>query len=183
MSDDYSFMKTGLGGENALSQDVEPLMDELGIQFVSLTCALMERSIQTAAFYAEKGGRKHITENDMMYALKYEAAFFLDDQDIDERVREFYKILKNPSTDDDSSSESDEDDEDESEEESDEEEEFQEVDDSLDGKIKEINRINREWDSIEPEDPIKKSLKVAINNMLRKMSEEGTSNIEIEINV
>lgn len=153
---DFTFMRAGVGPSNlVLRRDIEA-------QMASLVCSLLEKSLQTAAEYCKAGMRTVITEHDLVYALRYEASVFLDSDDMDERIRQFYSALRSNETHDEG-----EEDEEESEVEE-ESHDFCEASDD-DPKAAAVNRVNRAWASYAPADPIKQVLKASIDNTVESL--------------
>ena len=81
---DYTFMRSGVangdvGGDEALDAMTHTLMG-LGV-------AMIGKSAETAAMYAQHAGRKSVTVRDVHIATKYQARVFMDevtDEDVNE---------------------------------------------------------------------------------------------------
>lgn len=197
---DFSFMKSGLGTSPTQSSQLESHFET---KIVSLTLHLIEKSMETAVYYAHKAGRKVATEVDLLYAIKYESSVFLDDEGSDERIRDLHNQLlacdgshvdlgehAHGGSANDSDSESDSSDSEsavsgstdssDSPLEDPQEEPFTEAT-CDEEKIREINRINKEWPEYEPTDPIKLALKHSIDKMIQRIEEDGLKTVEMVI--
>ena len=152
---DFSFMRSG----HEMLEGQEPDMDVDFVRMVvSMMTILCEEAVHTAQKFVQMCGRSTISAQDTLIALKYESHFFWD-KDIDER---FVQRLQDERR---HTYETDEDESSEDDAPSDEEEEaytdsFVSGDRALYDVIMETSR---KWDEWEPDDPVKRMLKCAID--------------------
>jgi hypothetical protein len=107
MSDDYSFLRTGLSGETTTSDEQDTINTQ---QVVSILMIFLEDSVETAATYAVGSGRRRVTADDQIKALQYQARMFFQQHDLESRSVASLEAVREAWDDD------EEDEEDESEE-------------------------------------------------------------------
>ena len=169
--------RSGLG-----AGEEPPLDDDFWGTVGAILYALMEDAVRTAARFADTCGRRTVTARDTLYALKYEAHEFFERDGLEERVA----ALR---AEDDEASETDEDDEDGADAERDDASETDEDasgdEDGADAERDEapeayttdfvrgdelfhraVLRVDAEWSSWDPTDPVKAMMKRAIDNTI-----------------
>lgn len=159
---DFSFMRSGLG-DGEPSNNVSPDFMRMVVSLMALLC---EEALGTAATFAKACGRKQVTPEDTILALKYESHFFWD-KDIDDRFMERLSIEREHTyeTDDDESDESD----DETAETADEDEVFTDAFVSGDRELYDrVLDVAARWDTWNPDDVAKRMLKSAIDKTERQ---------------
>jgi len=167
---DYSFMKSGLGN----SSEYKPSLNIYDIENIEILLSLfISNAITTASKYVTYCGRNGVSKIDIQYALKYEVFEFLnrstmldDIKQATEDYNQYIESLNNSEDEDDAETETDEldgiiipDDE---------VDEFKRIDLSLiDDDNKEftdkIHTHYDNWDSWNPDTPLNKILKNAID--------------------
>ena len=187
---DFSFMRSGVAG------DVVP--DDGGTDFmrkvVSILAVLSEEAVSTAERFVKACGRTVVTSEDMLYALRYESRAFWDKDIADrffERLREerqhTYDSEEEDGEEDEEEDDGDdeEDDEEDEDEEDEDEEEDEEDDDEEDGDYENkfalkalaeadfhnnVMSSTAGWQEWQPDDPVKRLLKQAIDNTAKKFA-------------
>tara|TARA_A100001015_G_scaffold62388_1_gene68765 strand:- start:157 stop:642 length:486 start_codon:yes stop_codon:yes gene_type:complete len=128
----------------------------------STLIALTESSLEMADIYVKHACRSVITEIDITLAIRFQSKHFIDSEDFEDKIKSFME---------DSDEDSDEDSEEDSDEDS--SEDTKDIDES--NKIftkskctckicEDMNNVNNWWSTWQPIDPLKLSLKKAINN-------------------
>lgn len=126
----------------------------------SALIALTESSLDMAETYVKHACRSVITEIDITLAIRFQSKHFIDSDDFEDKIKSFMEV-------------SDEDSDGDSDGDSDEDEDTKVIDES--NKIftkskcvckicEDMNNVNNWWSTWQPIDPLKLSLKKAINN-------------------
>jgi len=169
---DYSFMKSGLGSGNEPSKNTLSSND---IEHIEILLSLfISNAITNASKYVTHCGRNGVSKIDINYALKYEVFEFLNNKNINDDIQKATEDY-NDYLEELEESESDGDAGESKEAESfiipDEEvDEFVRINPELicDGNREFIEKFHKHydnWDSWEPESPLDKILKNAINKI------------------
>tara|TARA_B000000565_G_scaffold192972_1_gene147443 strand:- start:325 stop:894 length:570 start_codon:yes stop_codon:yes gene_type:complete len=168
--------KTGLG-----DIDTDSLDEDQKINITALLTVFMENSLDSAAIYVKKAGRKTVTSKDISMALKRQVFTFLNTENLEEKAKQIALEYKNElnqnlvdelTSDDDFTSDNDyydekEDDEDDEEDDSDKENDVHEEDEEeeeftycyADCKIcKETNEYSEKWKTFKPSSKIEQIL-------------------------
>lgn len=158
---DFSFMRSGLIGEPA------PPSADFMRMVVSLMAVLCEEALGTAAAFAKACGRRQVTPQDTILALKYESHYFWN-KDIDSRFLEQLSEQRTHSYDTDDTDSGDEDSQD-STEDAEEEEAFTDTFVSGDRELYDrVISVATKWHSWQPDDTAKRMLKTAIDKTERE---------------
>ena len=164
----FDFLRTGYDALLSRPEASEQETDFLR-KVVSIMKVLMEEALITAATFVDACGRTQISSRDIVLALKYESRAFWE-KDIEARFLQNYREEQEHTYQTDESSSGDEkSDEEYGEDEADEaaiDEAFSVAyvrgDQHLHATVL---RINEEWMSWEPDDPVKQLLKRAIDRI------------------
>tara|TARA_Y100001936_G_scaffold112836_1_gene110833 strand:- start:499 stop:1014 length:516 start_codon:yes stop_codon:yes gene_type:complete len=159
---DYSFMKSGRSVESSGDMDVDTMH-----KLVALVKTLMEDALKSAEQFVYACGRTVIQDRDITMALKYEThEFLLQGESLDSKFQKNLQDEMNHTyeTDDDEDSSDDEWGENEGE---DEKETYTLSLKSNDPKLMELHgkfmKYHDEWPTWDPEDPISKFMKNAVD--------------------
>ena len=176
-------LQTGLGGSYSKQSD-----EEQKINITALLTVFMENSLDSAAIYVKKAGRKTVTSKDISMALKRQVFTFLNTENLEEKAKQIALEYKNElnqnlvdelTSDDDFTSDNDyydekEDDEDDEEDDSDKENDVHEEDEEeeeftycyADCKIcRETNEYSEKWKTFKPSSKIEQILYDGINKI------------------
>lgn len=172
----FDFMKSGFN--NVEGNDNIPEHErDFYRKVVCLMSILCEEALKTATKFVETCGRRMITGNDTILALKYESHAFWD-KDIDDRFLQKLEEERQHTYETDDESEEDSDDEEEDEEEETYTTEYITGDRMFHDNIMYINQKWSEWN---PQDPVKLLLKDAIEKTERRFAEnEGSPDVDDE---
>jgi hypothetical protein len=161
-----SVMRTGLLNE--------PSVDPQLLQKISnILTFFMEKAVVLSAQYAHAAGRNTLTSTDVKYALQYQSQHFNgiieSEDDLESKLDQYQNETETESetdddTDDESETESETDDDTDDDTDTD-DEEFTRCDDSEDPLIQEMNRCHDQWEQWEPQDPLHKLLKKAVDQI------------------
>lgn len=141
-------MRTGI----SMVQEPPSLSEEYlhGVQSILLT--LMSECFTFAEMYARSAGRDNISSTDLLYALQYQTHEFLNTENLEQKIDDVRQM--------DSDTESSEIDDD-----SDDEDFTRSF--SKDKTIVQMNLYHDQWGSWEPQDPMARLLKDAIDSKFK----------------
>ena len=170
------FLKTGY---DPLISDDRADEREFYRKVVSLMSILCEEALKSGAKFAETCGRRKIVERDIVLALKYESHAFWE-KDIDDRFIEKLAEERRHTYD----TESDESEADEAEDEAEADEaEADEADEAEEYTTEfvsgdyafhsRVTSIDRSWIDWNPDDPVKRLLKAAIEKSEHRLGDEA----------
>ena len=170
---DYSFMKSGLGSGNESTNSSLSMADLENIEI--LLSLFISNAITNASKYVTHCGRNGVSKIDINYALKYEVFEFLNNKNINDDIQkateDYHAYLEELDNNSDYDSEDAASSSDASFIIPDEEvDEFARINPELicDGNKDFIEKFHKHydnWDSWEPESPLDKILKNAINKI------------------
>ena len=162
---DFSFLRSGFD-QTSVSSEVALDADFMRM-VVSLMTILCEEALTTAGRFATACGRSVVTKDDTVKALKYESHFFWD-KDIDERFMARLQEERQHTYETDSGTDSEDADDNsvdaEDDADADEAPYTQQLQMPEHRQLYEsILRVEAEWDSWDPQDPVKLLLKRSID--------------------
>ena len=166
---DYSFMKAGLGSGNESTNSSLSMADLENIEI--LLSLFISNAITNASKYVTHCGRNGVSKIDINYALKYEVFEFLNNKNINDDIQkateDYHAYLEEL---DDSDAEADAEAEESFIIPDEEVDEFARINPELicDGNREFIEKFHNyydNWDSWEPDSPLEKILKNAINKI------------------
>jgi histone H3/H4 len=160
---DYSFMKTGRGAVEQQSA----VHASIALRVEACVWALMERSLNSAAEYVKLANRNAITEEDVRISVKYEATQFLQSDEWERDVEEWIRVMEQVDAEESADDDKDEEDDDEEDEEEDDEEDEDPFCRAEHGeKALAMNAASDGWESYEPQDPVLRFVKQALDKAL-----------------
>jgi hypothetical protein len=171
-------MKTGT--TNIYSSEICNITEH---KIEAILITLMEKAFILAGSYINASNRNTITEDDLIYALQWCAHDFFSDDNLEEDFEKNFNSIKNLNDNNDTSDNdtsdndtSDNDTSDNDTSDNDTDDSFVRVENSTNTLIIQMNKYHDEWENWVPDDPIKNSIKNAINKCILVYKHSTSSN-------